>query len=268
MKKLNLLRNQQIYVLRYLIIILSLSCGLVFSQSDHVEIGIDEKLGDYLPMETMFTNSDGNKVTLNDVIDKPVLLAFVYYECPGICTNTLSELSWVIDRVDLVPGKDFTVLTISIDHEETPEIAAIAKENYFTSLQRVFPEDSWEFLVGDSLSVNQVTNSAGYYFKKYGDEYKHPGGIITISPEGKISRYIFGSQFNQFDIKMALLDAQAGKTSPTVAKILQFCFSYDPEGQSYTLNITRIIGTVMLLGVIALFLVIVLKKKRPNEVES
>ncbi len=231
-----------------------------------MEIGIDEKLGEYLPLETVFTNSDGEKVILKDVINKPVLLAFVYYECPGICSNTLTELAWVIDRVDLVPGKDFEVVTISIDHDETPQIAKVSKENYFTSLQREFPIDSWKFLVGDSLAVNAVTKTAGYYFKKYGDEYRHPGGLISISPEGKISRYIFGSQYNQFDVKMAMLDAQAGKTSPTVAKMLQFCFSYDPEGRGYTLNITRIIGTIMLLGVFGLVLVLVLKKKKVNKV--
>lgn len=231
-----------------------------------MEIGIDEKLGEYLPLETVFTNSDGKKVLLKDVINKPVLLAFVYYECPGICSNTLTELAWVIDRVDLVPGKDFEVVTISIDHDETAKIAKVSKENYYASLQRKFPIDSWKFLVGDSLAVDAVTKTAGYYFKKYGDEYRHPGGLISISPEGKISRYIFGSQYNQFDVKMAMLDAQAGKTSPTVAKMLQFCFSYDPEGRGYTLNITRIVGTVMLLGVLGLVLILVLKKKKVNKV--
>ena len=260
------LRGSIIKNLRYLFVILILSFNITFSQDDHVEIGIDEKLGEYLPLEAVFTDSDGKKLILDDVINKPVLLAFVYYECPGICSTTLTELAWVIDRVDLVPGKDFEVVTISIDHDETPKIAAIAKENYFAALQRKFPIESWNFLVGDSSSVNAVTKSAGYYFKKYGDEYRHPGGLITISPEGKISRYIFGSQYNQFDVKMALLDAQAGKTSPTVAKMLQFCFSYDPEGRSYTLNITRIVGIVMLVGVFGLVLILTLKKKKVKKV--
>lgn len=215
-------------------------------------------------MEAIFTNSEGEKVTLDSVINKPVLLAFVYYECPGICNNTLTELAWVVDRVDLDPGKDFEVLTISIDHEETEKIAANSKENFFTALQREFPIDAWSFLVGDSLTIAEVTQAAGFKFKKFGEEYRHPGGLITISPKGKISRYIFGSQFNQFDIKMALIDAEAGKTNPTVAKMLQFCFSYDPEGRGYTLNITRIIGSVMLLSVLAIFLVLIVKKRKVN----
>jgi protein SCO1/2 len=248
-------------MIRILIISLLFS-SIIVSQDDHVEIGIDEKLGEYLPLETMFVDSEGNENKLDSFINKPVLLAFVYYECPGICNTTLTELAWVADRVDLAPGEDFEVLCISIDHEETAEIAAETKKNYFAALQREFPFDAWNFLIGDSIAVNQVTSAAGYHFKKFGEEYRHPGGLITISPEGKISRYIFGSQFNQFDVKMALIDAEAGKTNPTVAKMLQFCFSYDPEGRSYTLNITRIIGAVMLTGIIILFLVLTLRKKK------
>ncbi len=264
----NFRRKLPINILNYLAIILVFFSSILFSQEEHVEIGIDEKLGDYLPMETLFTDSKNNEVSLDDVINKPILLAFVYYECPGICNNTLTELAWAIDRVDLIPGKDFEVLTISIDHEETSEIASITKENYFTSLQRDFPKEAWTFLVGDSIAVSQVTDMAGYHFKKYGDEYRHPGGLITISPNGKISRYIFGSQFNQFDVKMALIDAKAGKTNPTVAKILQFCFSYDPEGRVYSLNITRIVGAIMLLGIMVLFLILVFRKKRITVTEN
>ena len=261
-----LLGSQIIKNLILFLVFTALSFNILLSQDDHVEIGIDEKLGDFLPLETIFTNSEGKSLKLDDAINKPVLLAFVYYECPGICNTTLTELAWVVDRVDLVPGQDFEVVTISIDHEETPKIAEITKENYFTALQRDFPKESWKFLVGDSSAVDVVTKSAGFYFKEYGDEYRHPGGLITISPKGKISRYIFGSQFNQFDVKMALLDAQAGKTSPTVAKMLQFCFSYDPEGRGYTLNITRIVGSVMLLAVLGFALFLVFKKKKVNTV--
>lgn len=219
-------------------------------------------MGEFLPLDLKFVNSKGDTVSLDEVINKPTLLAFVYYECPGICNNTLTELAWVVDRVELVPKEDFEVLCISIDHDETSKIAANSKKNYLASLGRKFPEDTWSFLVGDSISIDKVSKAAGVYFKKYGNEYRHPGGLITISPKGKISRYIYGSQFNQFDVKMALLDAEAGKTSPTVAKLLQFCFSYDPEGRGYSLNITRIIGTVMLLFTGSLFFVLIRKRKK------
>jgi len=253
--------NQPIRILKIIIFFFIFTSTNTFPQKEHVEIGIDEKLGNYLPLNANFKNSDDDIVTLDEVINKPVLLAFVYYECPGICNNTLTELAWVIDRVDMVPGEDFEVICISIDHEESPEIAKRTKHDYLTSIQRDFPSGAWHFLTSDSATVNIVTQAAGFQFKKYGEEYRHPGGLITISPEGKISRYIFGAQFNQFDVKMALIDAQAGKTNPTVAKMLQFCFTYDPEGREYRLNITRIIGTIMLIGVLILLSLLIFKKR-------
>jgi protein SCO1/2 len=257
--------GKKIKIKFFVIILIVLLKSLSVAQEEHVEIGIDEKLGNYLPFEDLYTNSLGEKVALGDVINKPILLAFVYYECPGICNSTLTELAWVIDRVELDPGKDFEVVCISIDHNENFKVAANSKKNYLASLQRKFPTDAWKFLVADSTIINNVTKSAGFYFKKYGDEYRHPGGLITIAPDGKISRYIFGSQFNQFDVKMALLDAEAGKTNPTVAKMLQFCFSYDAEGRKYSLNITRIVGAVMLLGVFSLLIILIRKNKKKNK---
>lgn len=258
----------KIKIISKILLIIIFAVNVHFAQEEEkIEIGIDEKLGDFLPLDAEITNINSTKEKLEDVIQKPTLLAFVYYECPGICDNTLSELAWVVDRVELEPEEDFQVLTISIDHEETPEIAKRAKENYTSMLKRKFPENIWKFFVTDSMNVQKLTSSVGYYFKKYGDEYRHPGGIITISPKGKISRYIFGNQYNQFDIKMALLDAEAGKTNPTIAKMLQFCFTYNPEGRNYSLNITRIVGSVMLLGIGAFILILFIsnKKKKRNK---
>ncbi len=234
----------------------------VHSQKHQVEIGIDEKLGDFLPLNLKFVNSENKTIELKTLFDKPVLLAFVYYECPGICNTTLTNLAWVVDKVDLTPGKDFKVITISIDHEETAAIAKKNKENYLQAIHRKFPFEAWNFLTGDSLTINKIAEVAGVHFKKYGNEYRHPGGLIAISPKGKISRYLFGTDFNQFDVKMALLDAEAGKTNPTIAKVLQLCFSFDPVGRSYRVNVTRIVGAIMLFGIFLYFLFLIIKKKK------
>lgn len=228
-----------------------------------VEVGVDEQLGSYIPMDLNFVNSHGDTVLLKDVINnKPTLLGLVYYECPGICSPLLTELAWVVDRVDLQPKEDFQVVTISFDHRETFETAANWKKNYMHGIKREFPDDAWTFLTGDSVTISKLTNSVGFHFKRDGDEFLHAGTLITISPDGKISRYLFGSTYNQFDVKMALLDAESGKTSPTIAKVLQFCFSYDPEGRGYTLNITRIVGAVMLLFAVGFFGILTLKKNK------
>ena len=230
-----------------------------------IEAGIDEQLGKYLPLGTKLVNSDGDTASLKSVIDKPVLLAFVYYECPGICSPMLNELTWTIDKVQLEPGRDFKVVTISFDPRETPAVAAKWKKNYLKTLKRPFDAKDWLFLTADSASIKKLTNAAGFYYKKSPDgQYIHASTIISISPEGKISRYLFGTSFNPFDVKMALLDAKAGKTNPTISKVLEFCFSYDPEGRQYTLNVTRIIGLIMLLGIGIFLGVLVLKKKKTN----
>jgi len=236
----------------------------VIAEGDHVDVGIDEKLGDILPTEAEFINSNGDTILLGDLIKKPTILSLVYYECPGICSPQLTELGWVIGKVDLQAGVDYQIVTISIDKTETPEIARRWKRNYFAGMKKEIPEDSWTFLVGDSINIYKVTNSLGYYFKNVGDEFTHPGAIIAISPKRKISRYILGTQFNPFDIKMALIDAESGKTNPTVAKMLQFCFSYDPDGRGYSLNVTRIAGTVVLFSIGILMLILIFKKKKVN----
>lgn len=228
-----------------------------------IEVGIDEKLGDYLPLNLSFNDSEGNEVQLKDVINKPTILALVYYECPNICSPLLTELAWVSGKIDLLPYQDYKILTVSFDHHETSEIAKKWKNNYFASLSENFPDSAWTFLTGDSIAIKKLTDAVGFYFKPVEKEFLHPGAIITVSPKGKISRYVFGLQYNPFDLKMALIDANSGKTNPTVAKVLEFCYSYDPEGRGYTLNITRIFGTIMLLS-LGIFLTVLLVKKRKN----
>lgn len=245
----------------YFFVIFMFSFAIVSAQGD-IEIGIDEKLGNTIPMETEFITSKGDTVSLDEIVKKPFLLALVYYECPDICSPLLTELAWVADKVELVPNEDFQVVSLSFDHRENAAVAKKWKKNYFTGIKGNFPEDAWTFLTGDSANIRKITDATGFKFKPREDLYLHPGALIAISPKGKITRYIFGNTYNPFDIKMALIDAGSGKTSPTVAKVLQYCFSYDPEGRGYTLNITRIIGTIMLLSAGIFLLVLVIKKRK------
>lgn len=238
---------------------------LVYSNSfggQKIKVGIDEQLGHYIPMDLKFTESDGKVVSLKELITKPTILAFVYYECPGLCNPMQSELAWTIDKLQLEPGKDFQVISLSFDHRETPEIAAKWKHNYLQTIKRKFDPKDWIFLTGDSISIKKITDACGYRFRPADKQYVHAATLIAISPEGKITRYMFGIQFNPFDMKMALLEAEAGRASPTIAKVLQFCFSYDPSGRRYTLNLLRIIGSISLLGAGIFLGVLLLKKKK------
>lgn len=255
----------KINIIKQLFLLFILSLNFI-SASDKNELGIIEKLGNSFPLESEFTNSEGQKVKLSEVFNKPTLLAFVYYECPGICSPLLTELGWVANKVALVPGKDFQVVALSFDHHENYKVAARWKENYIKGIKGNFPPEAWTFLTGDSLNIKLVTDAAGFNFKPSTDSnFVHAGALMAVSPKGKISRYIYGIQYNPFDIKMVLLDAESGKTSPTVNKFLQYCFSYDPEGRNYTLNVTRIVGTIMLLGVGIFLSVLIFKKKKVNK---
>lgn len=238
-----------------------------FSQKE-IEAGVDEKIGAYLPMDLKFTTSEGKELPLKELITKPTLIALVYYECTGICAPMQNELAWTIDKLQLEPGTDFQVISFSFDHHETPAVAAKWKSNYLKTIKRNFASDNWIFLTGDSVSIKKLTEVAGFYFVPNENQYIHGGVVISVTPDGKISRYLFGKEFNPFDVKMALLEAKAGKSNPTISKVLEFCFSFDPKGRQYTLNVTRIIGSIMLLGVGAFFGVLVLKRKKSHKNEG
>lgn len=246
----------------YLIVFLFVSFSL--SAQKKIEVGIDEKLGNTLPLELQFQTSEGKTVSLKDIITKPTLIALVYYECPGVCNPMQSELAWTIDKLQLEPGKDFQVISISFDHNETPAIAAKWKKNYLLTIKRKFDPSDWIFLTGDSLSIQKLTSACGFYFKPADKQFVHAATLVAVSPQGKISRYLFGTDFNPFDVKMALLEAESGKTSPTISKVLTYCFSYDPKGRQYTLNVTRIVGVVMLLGIGVFLSLLLFKKKKTN----
>lgn len=231
------------------------------------EIGIVEKLGTTVPMDLEFTNSEGVKKKLSEVIDKPTVMSLVYYNCPGICSPLLTSMSEVMDLVELEPGKHFEALTISFDHREGPDKAKKWKSNYLASMKRKFGENNWEFMVGDSVSIRRLTDAVGFYFKPEGKDYVHAGSLFILSPDGKISRYMLGTQYNPFDLKMSLTEAADGKSMPTITKLLEYCYSYDPNGKKYVFNVTKVAGTVIFLGA-GLFLAVLLivgKKKKTKK---
>ncbi|MCX7880403.1 MAG: SCO family protein [Ignavibacteria bacterium] len=234
------------------------------------EVGIVEKLGNQIPLDLVFKDESGNTVSLREIIKKPTLLMFVYYRCPGICSPLLSGVSEAVDWTDLTPGVDYQLLTISFDHTETSDKARKWKKNHLEGLEKKIDENAWKFLVGDSVSIRKLTDAVGFYFKPDGKgEYIHAGAIYSISTDGKIIRYLFGTQFNPFDFKMAILEAEKGIAMPTVNRILKFCYSFDPEGRRYVFNFTRVIGSIMLVA-LAIFAVILItsRKKEKREVSN
>ncbi len=259
--------------IRNYLTLLVLVCGALYShikadEYQSIKIGIDEKRGNYLPLDSQFVTSEGDTVTLGSLINKPVLLDIVYYNCAGICHPLLQELTWAVDRINMTPGKDFDVITLSFDPTENSGDAKKWKRSYLQSMKRNIPDSAWFFLTGDSLNIVKLTNAVGFKYQPREGMYVHAGCVISITPEGKISRYIYGDTFNPFDLQMAIIDAQNEEVRPTSAKLLQFCFSYDPEGRKYKLNITRIVGGVTLIGVLVFLLVLIFNRKKQGDING
>lgn len=222
------------------------------------EVGVDEHLGEIVPLELEFLDEDGVPTKLGDLIDKPTILSLVYFRCPSICTPLLSGLADVVDRIDLEPGEDYQILTISFDVRETPDLAKRKQANFLKAVQREISPEAWRFMSGDSASVAAVTDAVGFRYIPQGKDFMHPGVIMVLSPGGKISRYLYGITFLPFDVKLALMEASEGKVSPTIRRVLLYCFSYDPEGQTYVFNLLKVVGTlitVMAVGFVAYLLI-------------
>jgi len=230
------------------------------------EVGIVEKNGDFIPLELTFTNSKGEKVVLGDIMNKTTVLSLVYFHCPTVCKPLLGAKVDVLDRIDLVPGKDYQAITISFNEKETPDNAKNIKENFLPSFNKEFPEDQWHFLTGDLETIRKLTNSLGFYFRRDGEDFIHPTGLIMLSPEGKITRYFNGLKFLPFDVKLGLLEASEGKIGATISKVLLYCFSYDPEGKKYVFDILKVTATVTIFfGLIFVaWLVISTRRKKKN----
>ncbi|HHM24025.1 MAG TPA: SCO family protein [Bacteroidetes bacterium] len=211
------------------------------------EVGVEERLGEDVPGSLQFLDEQGNPVRLDTLITKPTILSLVYYSCPGICTPLLSGIVDVLEKLDMQPGKDYEVVTISFDERDTPKLSRQKKNNYLKAFRKPFPPDAWHWLTGDSASIRAITQAVGFHYKRQGNDFVHPGLIIILSPDRKIVRYLYGITFLPFDVKMALTEASEGRVGPTISKVLLYCFSYDPEGKKYAFNFLKVTGTLVIL---------------------
>jgi protein SCO1/2 len=232
----------------------------------HADVGLDEKLGQNLPADAAFLDENGNRVLLRDLVDKPAIIAPVYFSCTHECPLLLTGLAQALGGIDLLkPGKDYRVLAISFDAHDTPAMARGKKLNYLKAVGKPFPEDAWKFLTGDEVNIRKFTDSIGFKFQQDGArDFSHPVTIVIVAPGGKIVRYIEGVTFLPFEVTMALTEASQGRVGSTTRKVLMYCFSYDPLKKSYVFNILKVTGTVMVLFVGSFFayLMITSRKKQ------
>ena len=241
------------------------------------KIGIDQKLGDQLPLDVDFKDENGKTVKLGDYFKsgRPVILALVYYECPMLCNEVLNGLTGSLKGISLDAGKDFDVVAISFDARENdkPDLAKNKKASYMERYGRPGTENGWHFLTGPQDSIDKVTKAAGfnYAWDEKTNQFAHAGGIMITTPGGKLSRYFYGIDYAPVDVKFGLMDSAEAKIGNPAEKLLLYCYHYDPASGKYGLAILRVIrlGGVATLAIMgAMFIVFWRRNKSKREREQ
>jgi len=248
----------------FLINLLAIS---LFSQTDakydsDFEVGIVEHLGEKISDDIYLINEEDETVNLLDQIDKPTAIVFVYFKCPGICSPLLDGLTGLIDASDLDISEDYQVLTISFDPRETTALANQKKKNYQALIHNKNTDEGWRFFTADSLNIAKATKNVGFLYNKAGNEFTHAATVIIVSPNGSITRYLNGTYFLPYEFQLAIREANKEQTGPTIKKVLEYCYSYDPVGRTYVFNITAVTASVTIFMALIIFLLLIFFKPR------
>ena len=242
----------------FLLSIESFSKPSLFDQQ--MQVGFEEKQGQYAALNIKLVNENGDTVLLKDVINKPTILNLVYFECPGTCSPLMWGVSKFIDELDLQLGKDYGIVTISFDPTEKIDLGIKKKASYIATMKKKEEAESWQFFVSDSVNIAKLTQSVGFNYEIINDQYVHPTGLIALAADGKIVRYLRGIEFLPFDIKITLVEAAKGKIGPSINRLLAVCYGYDSKGNEFVFNVTRVSAIVILFIVIVVFLVLALSR--------
>jgi protein SCO1 len=233
------------------------------------EIGFDQRLGAQLPLDLIFTDENGKAVRLGEYFgQKPVIMLITYYNCTMLCPLLLDGLVRSLRPVSFDIGKQFTVLTLSINPRETFSIAASRKDLYVQRYGRPGAEKGWHFLTGKPEAIAALTQAVGYryVYDKQKDEFAHAAGVVIFTPEGKAARYLYGIEFSPRDMRLALIEAADRHIGNPVDQLLLFCYHYDPLTGKYgvlIMNVVRLAGSVTVLGLGA-FMIIMFRRDRRN----
>jgi len=241
-----------------LISINSYSQTSLFNQQ--MQVGFEEKQGQYADLNVKLVNEAGDTVLLKDVINKPTILNMVYFQCAGTCSPLMWGISKFIDAVDLQLGKDYEVVTISFDPTERIKLGINKKASYISTMKKKDDAKNWLFFVSDSIDLARLTQSVGFNYQKVNDQFVHPTGLIALGADGKIIRYLRGIDFMPFDIKITMVEAAKGKIGPSINRLLAICYGFDSKGNQFVFNVTRVSAIVILFIVILIFLVLALSR--------
>jgi protein SCO1/2 len=218
------------------------------------KVGFEQRLNEQLPLDLPFKDESGRAVKLGEYFGrKPVILTFVYYECPMLCTEVLNGLESALRVLNETVGKEFDVVTVSFDPKETPVLAAGKKKAYLERYKRPEAQQGWHFLTGDQASIDALTKAAGFNFTwdEASHQFAHASGIVIATPAGKLSRYFFGVDYSPRDVKFALMESATEKIGTLADKLLLYCYHYDPTTGNYgfvAMRAVRIGGAATILA--------------------
>jgi protein SCO1 len=219
------------------------------------EIGFDQNLDQPVPLDVTFRDERGATVRLGDYFGKrPVVLVFAYYDCPMLCTQVINGLSSALGVLSLKPGQDFEIVTVSFNPADTPASASAKKAIYLERYKREGAAASWHFLTGDPPSIERLTKAAGfrYAWDETTKQFAHPSGIIVLTPDGRLARYLFGIEYGPRDLRYAIIEASDGRVGNAADALVLYCYHYDPMNGRYGLVVMRALRLAGGLTVLAL----------------
>ncbi len=233
------------------------------------DVGIDQKLNAQVPLDLTFNDEKGARVRLGDYFgQKPVILSLVYYECPMLCTMVLNGMLHTLQAMSFNVGDQFNVVTVSFNPQEKPSLAEAKKKVYVGLYGRPGAENGWHFLTGDEPNIKRLADAVGFRYKYDPDsgQYSHATGIMVLTPDGRISKYFYGIEYKERDVRLGLVDASQRKIGSPVDQLWLFCCQYDPRTGKYGLIITRVIqlagGATLLILATALFVLFRIDRRR------
>lgn len=245
----------------FLLVISAVTINTAYA--DYNSAKVVQHLGNKIPLDLKFVNSNGNTVLLKSLINKPTVIDFCYYRCVGICTPLMVEISDVIGKVKYEAGKDYDIISISIDQNETPVMAAQKKHAMLGLINRKIPDSAWVFLTGDSTNIYRLTDAAGFQFKRTHGGFLHKGVLVFVDKNGKIVQYLSPGYTNKGDFQIlpsgfevAVEGARQSRISETISSVLKTCYTFIPKGKDFW-----VLMIVLATGIIVIFTVLAIIKR-------
>lgn len=234
-------------------------------------VGIEQKLDGQVPLDLEFRDETGKAVKLGDYFHtgRPVIVNLVYYQCPMLCGEVLQGLTAAVKVIKFMPGKEFEIVTVSIDPREGPELAAAKKQTFLERLDRPGAEKGWHFLVGQKPQIDALANAIGweYQYDPKTDQFAHAAGIVLVTPKGKIAQYYYGVEYSARDMRLGMVEASQNKIGTLADQVLLYCYHYDPRTGKYGAVVTNLVrlGGVATVVILGGFLVIMFRQDRKEQ---